>query len=111
MQFLGKSGLFVCWRPPGVGVPLLRGILYPPLEAEGLHHLIGRNTCYICTQACFRPLANSSNITFFGISGKARSKVEFAVPLAPSSTIDNARDILAGDKKILVTDVSFRSSL
>ena len=80
-------------------------------EAEGLHHLIGRNTCYICAQACFRPLANSSNITFFGISGKARSKVEYAVPLAPSSTIDNARDILAGDKKIFVTDVSFRSSL
>ena len=37
-------------------------------EAEGLHHFSGRNTCYICAQTCFRPLANSSNITFFGIS-------------------------------------------
>ena len=31
MQFLGKSGYFVCWRPPRSWRPLLRGILYPPL--------------------------------------------------------------------------------
>ena len=33
MQFFDKSGKFVCWRPPPGGlVPLLRGILDPPLN-------------------------------------------------------------------------------
>ena len=31
MQFLGKSGEFVCWRPPRGWRSLLWGILYPPL--------------------------------------------------------------------------------
>ena len=31
MQFWGKSGKFVCWRPLRGWRPLLRGILYPPL--------------------------------------------------------------------------------
>ena len=40
MQFLGKSGKFVCWRPPRSWRPLLREILYPPLAPEILDLLV-----------------------------------------------------------------------
>ena len=46
IQFLGKSGKFVCWRPPRGWRPLLRGILYPPLhtvtETAESNSIIGR---------------------------------------------------------------------
>ena len=32
MQFLGKFGKIVCWRPPGSWHPLLGEILDPPLQ-------------------------------------------------------------------------------
>ena len=37
--------------------------------------------------------------------------LEKILPLAPSSTMDNAKDTLAGEKNIFFTDVSFQSSL
>ena len=33
MQFLGKFGKIVCWRPPGSWRPLLGEILDPPLQS------------------------------------------------------------------------------
>ena len=39
MQFLGKFGKIVCWRPPESWCPLLGEILDPPLVAELERHL------------------------------------------------------------------------
>ena len=36
MQFFGKFGKIVCWRPPEGWRPLLRGILDPPLSQESI---------------------------------------------------------------------------
>ena len=48
MQFLGKYGKIVCWRPPGSWRPLLGEILDPPLyryrQSSLLHQISNTNT-------------------------------------------------------------------
>ena len=56
IQFLGKSGKFVCWRPLLEGWrPLLRGILDPPLLTSDL----------LCGKICINITVKNWNITWF----------------------------------------------
>ena len=45
MQFLGKFGKIVCWRPPGSWRPLLGEILDPPLSS--VCHIRNSTPCYM----------------------------------------------------------------